>query len=103
MLHNAIMLSVTLYLRGSLPQGVKADEPARRFLPWLMVAGFCETLNAWLFGRAGSPETGQYFANEDAAFVWINRITWVEICVLYEVLAPAALDDPLRGELYALF
>lgn len=86
MLHNAIMLSVTLYLRRSWRPGVEADEPARQYLPWLMVAGLAETLNAWLFGRAGSPETGQYFANEDAAFVWINRITWVEICVLVPAL-----------------
>lgn len=86
MVHNAIMLSVTLYLRRSLPQGVAGDAPAHRFLPWMMLAGLAETLNAWLFGRAGSPETGQYFANEDAAFVWINRITWLEICVLVPAL-----------------
>ena len=73
-----------LWLRQSLPKPELApgDAPARRFIPLLLGTAVSETLNAWLFGRAGSPQTGQYFANDDAAFQWINRITWLEICVL---------------------
>lgn len=45
-----------------------------------------EAMNAFLFSRLGSPETGQYFASSDPVFLWINRITWLEILILAPAL-----------------
>ncbi len=86
-LHNVAMFALVMHLRRALPPAQARDVPARLFLPLLLTAAFAETLNAWLFGRAGSPQTGQYFASGDPVFIWINRITWVEVAVLVPALA----------------
>jgi hypothetical protein len=85
-LHNLMMVAVVMHLRCALPAGLATDAPARRFLPLLVAAAASESINAWLFGRAGSPQTGQYFANNDPIFTWINRITWMEISLLVPAL-----------------
>lgn len=46
-----------------------------------------EAINAFLFSHQGNPETGIYFASSDPHFLWINRLTWLEI----SLLAPALL------------
>lgn len=85
--HNVVMMTLVLALRARLPAGATQDTPLRRFLPLLLGAGLCESLNAALFGIYGKPQEGQYFASDDPLFVWINRITWVEVAVLLPALA----------------
>lgn len=79
--HNVIMLLLLIVMIRRVPAGGE-DAAARRFAPLLCLALAAESLNAWMFGQAARPETGIYFAGNDAVFQRINNITWLEICLL---------------------
>lgn len=79
--------TVFMLLAEITPGLAMARDPASQaLLPWTIVVLACEALNAHLFSRAGSPETGVYFAGADPVFRRINHLTWLEISVLLPAL-----------------
>lgn len=76
--HNAIML---IFLWG-MPRSHRIHQ-FDRLLTLVLLA---ETLNAWMFSKAGSPQTGIYFASASPAFARINAITWIELVIFTPML-----------------
>ena len=56
-------------------------------LPLLGAALVFEMLNAWLFQEVARPQDGEYFAAPTGRFQFINRLTWIEIGLLWPLLA----------------
>lgn len=88
LLHDAVMLGWLLVAGLRLPGHASATEAAaRRVLPLLGAALIFEMLNAWLFQEVGRPQDGEYFAAPTERFHLINRLTWIEVVLLWPLLA----------------
>jgi hypothetical protein len=87
MAHDAIMLGWIAVAGWRLPPPADGIESAaRRGLPLVGVAIVFEMLNAWLFQGVARPQEGVYFASHDARFALINRLTWMELALLWPLL-----------------
>jgi len=85
--HDAVMLAWLIVGGWSLPPaGNEIERCGRRGVPIVAVALVCEMVNAWLFQSVARPQDGVYFAGEDSRFVLINRLTWLELAVLWPAL-----------------
>jgi hypothetical protein len=72
--HNASMLMLLWMMRRGRNEG--------RYDWLLTLVLLAESLNAWMFSKAGSPQTGIYFADDSVTFARINAITWMELAIL---------------------
>jgi hypothetical protein len=96
--HDLVM--IVLIIAGISPPRFAtfpdSDASARRFGFLLLITLACEALNAWLFSRVADPRQGIYFASTEAGFATINRITWMEISLLYPAIVWWAWRHPRR-------
>ncbi|CAN5782501.1 hypothetical protein BH11VER1_BH11VER1_39300 [soil metagenome] len=84
--HDVFMMAVVVILGWQMlnaGSSLPAMRLALEFAIFLLVMLVCEILNAVLFSRIANPAEGIYFASDGAAFRLINRITWIEIALLY--------------------
>lgn len=84
--HDVFMMAVVVIFGWQMLHA-KTSSPATNlaleFAIFLLVTLAGEILNAVLFSRIANPTEGIYFASDSAAFRLINRITWIEIALLY--------------------
>ena len=76
--HNATMLALLWFMRRGRNEA--------KFDGLLTLVILAESLNAWMFSKVGSPQTGIYFADASLAFARINIITWIELSILIPLL-----------------